>query len=105
MTLAASQPRRYLPQQWRAASGTDGEQQPEQQQTKAPPPPQQPQPPPAAARAPQAEDPSVVRGQGTAIVTGAISIIFGVLYLALVQFMDMRGGELLPPPPEAYEQQ
>jgi len=35
-------------------------------------------------------------------VTGAISIIFGVAYLALVQFMDMRGNELLPPPPEAF---
>jgi hypothetical protein len=47
-------------------------------------------------------DPSVARGQTTAILTGAISIIFGVAYLALVQFMDMRGGELLPPPPEAF---
>lgn len=25
-----------------------------------------------------------------------------VIYLALVSFLDMRGGELLPPPPEAY---
>ncbi|KAL4545877.1 hypothetical protein Ndes2526B_g05007 [Nannochloris sp. 'desiccata'] len=47
-------------------------------------------------------DPSIARGQTTAILTGAISIIFGVAYLALVQFMDMRGGELLPPPPEAF---
>lgn len=45
---------------------------------------------------------TIARGQTTAIVTGAISIIFGVAYLALVQFMDMRGGELLPPPPEAF---
>lgn len=26
-----------------------------------------------------------------------------ILYLMLVQFMDSRGGELLPPPPEAFE--
>ncbi len=25
-----------------------------------------------------------------------------VIYLGLVSFLDMRGGELLPPPPEAY---
>ncbi|KAI7835584.1 hypothetical protein COHA_010506 [Chlorella ohadii] len=51
---------------------------------------------------PAVEDPSVAKGQRTAIITGAISIIFGVIYLALVSFLDMRGGELLPPPPEAY---
>jgi hypothetical protein len=44
----------------------------------------------------------LVKGQGTAIVTGAISIIFGVAYLALVQALDVRGGELQPPPPEAF---
>ncbi len=26
-----------------------------------------------------------------------------VLYLGLVQFMNVRGGELLPPPPEAFD--
>lgn len=41
-------------------------------------------------------------GQGTAIVTGAISVLFGIAYLVLVQLLDMRGGELQPPPPEAY---
>ena len=41
-------------------------------------------------------------GQGTAMWTGAVSVIFGVAYLALVYMMDSRGGELLPPPPEAY---
>lgn len=46
--------------------------------------------------------PGLAKGQGTAIVTGAISIIFGIAYLALVQVMDMRGGELQPPPPEAF---
>lgn len=55
---------------------------------------------PAAAPAPSA--PLLEKGQGTAIVTGAISVIFGIAYLALVYVMDMRGGEMLPPPPEAY---
>ncbi|EFN58929.1 hypothetical protein CHLNCDRAFT_140900 [Chlorella variabilis] len=62
-------------------------------------------PPTAAPEAPKrqpVEDPSVAKGQRTAIVTGAISIIFGVIYLGLVFFMDMRGGQMLPPPPEAY---
>jgi hypothetical protein len=44
----------------------------------------------------------VKAAQRTAIVTGAISLIFGFAYLALVQVMEMRGNELLPPPPEAY---
>lgn len=44
----------------------------------------------------------LAKGQSTAIITGAISIIFGIAYLALVQFMDLRGGELQPPPPEAF---
>lgn len=57
-------------------------------------------PPPVAS---DANTPLIlVKGQGTAIVTGAISIIFGVAYLALVAFMDSRGGEMLPPPPEAF---
>lgn len=46
--------------------------------------------------------PGLAKGQGTAIVTGVISILFGIAYLALVQVMDMRGGELQPPPPEAF---
>eukprot|EP00889_Picochlorum_renovo_P007121 jgi/Picre1/34151/NNA_001626.t1 len=46
----------------------------------------------------------LAKGQGTAIVTGVISIVFGLAYLALVQVMDMRGGELQPPPPEAFMQ-
>lgn len=56
---------------------------------------QQPTPPSAPLLAP---------GQGTAIVTGAISIIFGIAYLVLVSLLDMRGGELQPPPPEAFLQ-
>jgi hypothetical protein len=58
--------------------------------------------PSQTANSNQQAQPSLVRGQTTAIITGAISILFGIAYLALVQFMDMRGGELLPPPPEAY---
>lgn len=51
---------------------------------------------------PKPVDAETAKGQRTAIITGAISIIFGVLYLALVSFLDIRGGELLPPPPEAF---
>jgi hypothetical protein len=51
-----------------------------------------------------ASAPLLAPGQGTAIVTGAISIIFGIAYLVLVSLLDMRGGELLPPPPEAFLQ-
>jgi hypothetical protein len=68
---------------------------PEQQQQQ-----QQPAAAPAAAPAPKA--PVLAEGQGTAIVTGAISIIFGLAYFALVYVMDMRGGEMVPAPPEAY---
>jgi len=50
----------------------------------------------------EVNSPGLAKGQGTAIVTGAISILFGIAYLALVQVMDMRGGELQPPPPEAF---
>jgi hypothetical protein len=75
---------------------------------------EQQQPPPAAAPAAAATPPAaapaaaaagaplLAPGQGTAIVTGAISILFGVAYLVLVSLMDMRGGELQPPPPEAF---
>lgn len=41
-------------------------------------------------------------GQGTAIITGGISIVIAVLYLLMVVALDIRGGELLPPPPEAF---
>lgn len=55
---------------------------------------------PTEAASPSA--PLLKPGQGTAIVTGAISVIFGIAYLVLVQLLDLRGGELQPPPPEAY---
>lgn len=37
-----------------------------------------------------------------AVVTGGISIVFGLAYLALVYLMDSRGGQMQPPPPEAF---
>jgi hypothetical protein len=40
------------------------------------------------------------RGRWVAIITGALSILIGVLYLALITALDLRG-PLLPPPPEA----
>ncbi len=40
------------------------------------------------------------RSRWVAIVTGAISILIGVLYLVLISVLDSRG-PLLAPPPEA----
>lgn len=40
------------------------------------------------------------RGRWVAIITGAISILIGVLYLVLIVVLDSRG-PLQPPPPEA----
>jgi hypothetical protein len=40
------------------------------------------------------------RGRWVAIVTGAISILIAVAYLALITVLDSRG-PLQPPPPEA----
>lgn len=49
---------------------------------------------------PELSDDEEVRGsQITAIVTGVVSVVLAVGYLALVQVMDSR--EMLPPPPEA----
>ena len=50
----------------------------------------------------EAQAPILAKGQGTAIVTGVISAGLGIAYLALVWVMDQRGGQLLPPPPEAF---
>ncbi|GMH44414.1 hypothetical protein BSKO_12366 [Bryopsis sp. KO-2023] len=52
----------------------------------------------------QQPPPGEEKGQLTAIITGAASIILGVLYLVLVQFLDSRGANMLPPPPEAFLQ-
>lgn len=40
------------------------------------------------------------RGRWVAIITGALSILIGVLYLGVILVLDSRG-PLLPPPPEA----
>ncbi|KAA6427319.1 MAG: hypothetical protein FRX49_01984 [Trebouxia sp. A1-2] len=42
------------------------------------------------------------KGQRTAIITGFISVAFGVAYLLLVSLLDSRGNVLHPPPPEAF---
>jgi hypothetical protein len=52
-------------------------------------------PPPQPVRSPREE------GSTTALVTGAISVVIGLAYLALVAALNNRG-ELLPPPPEAF---
>eukprot|EP00850_Spirogloea_muscicola_P005638 SM000026S08887 [mRNA] locus=s26:222141:222776:- [translate_table: standard] len=43
------------------------------------------------------------KGQATAIVTGVIAVLLGVAYLVLVQLLDTRGINLVPPPPEAFD--
>lgn len=54
--------------------------------------PEQPAASPAPAAAPTA--PILVKGQGTAIITGAISLLFGVAYLVITAVLDFRGGAL-----------
>ena len=41
------------------------------------------------------------RGRWIAIVTGAFSVIIGLLYLIMITALDFRG-QMLPPPSEAY---
>ena len=69
--------------------------------------PKQEKPAEAPADAPAASEETksggLQPGQGTAIVTGAISLILGIGYIALTIALDSRG-ELLPPPPEAFLQ-
>lgn len=48
-------------------------------------------------------EPATQRSRWVAIVTGAISILIGVLYLGLILVLDSRG-PLQPPPPEALGQ-
>ncbi len=45
-------------------------------------------------------DDSSKRGRLVAIVTGTFSVLLGILYLILINFLDSRG-PMLPPPPEA----
>ena len=40
------------------------------------------------------------KSKWVALVTGAISILIGMIYLAMIVVLDSRG-PLLPPPPEA----
>lgn len=40
------------------------------------------------------------RGRWVAIVTGALSVLIGVIYLVLITVLDSRG-PMRPPPPEA----
>ena len=49
---------------------------------------------------PNPPDPSARRSRWVAIVTGALSILVAMLYLAFVTILDSRG-PLQPPPPEA----
>ena len=59
-----------------------------------------PAPAPEELSFPELSDDEEVRGsQITAIITGVVSVVLAVGYLALVQVMDSR--EMLPPPPEA----
>ena len=44
--------------------------------------------------------PPSTQGRWVAIVTGALSVAIGVLYLALITVLDSRG-PMRPPPPEA----
>ena len=56
-----------------------------------------PEPLPAPRRDPGRDR----RSRWVAILTGALSILIGVLYLLVVSVLD-RSGPLLPPPPEAF---
>ena len=40
------------------------------------------------------------RSRWVAIATGAVSVLIGLLYLAVITVLDARG-PMLPPPPEA----
>eukprot|EP00899_Mesostigma_viride_P002935 jgi/Mesvir1/12642/Mv02197-RA.1 len=55
-----------------------------------------------AATPPAAENAPLERGQWTAIVTGVISLVLAIGYLVLIQTLDTRGVNLIPPPPEAF---
>ena len=46
---------------------------------------------------PQPQSP---RGRWVAIITGALSVAIGVIYLLLITVLDSRG-PMRPPPPEA----
>jgi hypothetical protein len=52
------------------------------------------------AQDPRSTPPGSGRPRWVAIITGALSILIGVIYLVLITLLDSRG-PLLPPPPEA----
>jgi len=92
---------------WRARSAAPSK--PAPAAAAAAPAPAAAKPAPAAASAPAPSSPAnepvspeVAKGQRTAIWTGAVSIALGLAYFALTIMLDMRGSEMLPPPPEAY---
>jgi len=55
---------------------------------------------PPESVAPGPAGPDQRRGRWLAIVTGAISVVIGLLYLILIVVLDSRG-PMQPPPPEA----
>lgn len=53
--------------------------------------------PPRPAEAPAGQS----RRRWVAIITGALSVLVGVIYLVLITLLDSRG-PMRPPPPEAF---
>ena len=68
------------------------------QPDRANPTPVSPSPAPAPSQAPP--KPADRRGRWVAILTGALSILIGLVYLVLITVLDARG-PMQPPPPEA----
>lgn len=66
--------------------------------------PNQPQPdranPTPVSPSPAPAKPADRRGRWVAILTGALSILIGLVYLVLITVLDARG-PMQPPPPEA----
>ena len=66
--------------------------------------PNQPQPdranPTPVSPSPAPPKPADRRGRWVAILTGALSILIGLVYLVLITVLDARG-PMQPPPPEA----
>jgi hypothetical protein len=66
--------------------------------------PHQPQPdranPTPVSPTPALPKPADRRGRWVAILTGALSILIGLVYLVLITVLDARG-PMQPPPPEA----
>jgi hypothetical protein len=56
--------------------------------------------PPPVPPTPAPAKPADRRGRWVAILTGALSILIGLVYLVLITVLDARG-PMQPPPPEA----